>query len=163
LVDDFFFLTDENGDVLTDPITGQPIILNIPNIDETDEDFINTRLRGAIAFAGRRTSMSMTLDLENREFEVSRDEEDTYSVSVNASRRLAGNITASVNGRYETVNDTDDGDTDIYLVRLSLNREINRNTTISLDASYQDRDAADNDDDFTETRVGITLSTSFLD
>ena len=163
LLDNFFFLVDENGDVLIDPITGQPIIINIPNLEETDEDFISTRLRGGVSLSGRRTNVSLTADVENREFEVSGDEADTYRVSVNASRRIAGNITASMNGQYETVDDFDGGDTDSYLVRLSLSKELSSRTTISLDASYQDRDAADNDDDFNETRVGITLSTSFFD
>ena len=93
LDDSFFFLVDQNGHQLSDPNTNQPIVVNIPNLEETDEDFLNTQVRGAISVIGRRTSASLSGTVSNRQFEDSNDEEDSYDVSLNVSRQLGRTVT----------------------------------------------------------------------
>ena len=163
LVDDFFFLVDPNGNLLLDPITGQPIVVNIPNIEQTDEDFLRTRIRAGILISGRRTSISLSADTENRKFEVSGDDEDTYGLSASVSRRLASDLSASLNGRYEQSENSANEDSDFYRVGLFVNKTLTSRSSLRFELSYRERDSDRPNDDYDEIRAGITLATSFFD
>jgi uncharacterized protein (PEP-CTERM system associated) len=162
LVDSFFFLVDQNGVPIVDPNTGNLVFLNLPQLEETDEDFVNTQLRGAISVTGRRTSVSVTGRVANREYEVSDDDEDSYGVGISVSRRLGGGYTASLTGNIDQADGTVDGSSDTYDVGLRLSKQLGRKTSASLDLLHRERDASDNDDSYTENRIGVSITSSFL-
>jgi len=163
LVDEFFLLVDQNGNPIVDPISGQPIFVNIPQLEETDEDFLNTQLRGAISVTGLRTNVSLTGSVANRKFEVSGDEEDVYRVGLSASRRLGQGISATLFGNADRAEGTTNGDSDSYDVGLRLSKSLSTRTSVSLDLLHRKREGDVAADDFEENRIGLTLSTSFLD
>jgi uncharacterized protein (PEP-CTERM system associated) len=162
LVDNFFFLVDPSGNPVVDPGTGAPIIVNIPQVQQIDEDFVNERLRAAISVTGRRTTISLSGSVYQREYEVSGREEDGYDVSLSLSRSLGSNLRATLGGRYEKVESSTQGDSDFYDVRVSLSRSLGRRTNASIELSHRERDAESSIDSYTEDRIGFTLTTSFL-
>jgi uncharacterized protein (PEP-CTERM system associated) len=156
LVDSFFFLVDENGDIITDPSTGIPIIANIPQPQETDEDFLNTQVRGIVTLTGARTSVNVISTISRREYEVSDEDEDSFDVRVNVSRRLGGNYSGSLRTAFRTTDRDDRDDATNYDVGLSLSKTYSRRTSASLNYDYF------NDEDFTEHRIGLTLRANLL-
>ena len=161
LVDSFFFLADENGNIIVDPDTGDPVIVNIPDLRDINEDFISTRVSGIVTVTGRRTNVSVTGYLSKREYEVSQANEDTYGMTAHVSRRLGGDYSASVSGGYtHSVNDND-AKSDSFDVRFSLSKRLSPRTSASLSVSHQEDDFSDSGTE-TENRIGLSLTTSFL-
>lgn len=161
LVDSFFFLVDDTGNLIRDPVTGNPLIVNIPQLDLTDEDFVNTQLRGAIAVSGRRTTVTVTGTVSNREFEVSGEDETSLALALSASRRLGANINASAAVQYTRADGTTRGDSDSYDVSLSLSRRLSERTSAAINVLHREQDATSNDG-YTENRIGVSVSSSFL-
>jgi uncharacterized protein (PEP-CTERM system associated) len=161
-VDSFFFLADSNGDPILDPNTGQPIIANIPQLEDTDEDYLNTQLRGAMTITGRRTNVTITGNISNRDYEESDTDEDSYSLTVRATRDLGSSYNASLTGRMEHVEGSSDGDSDTYDVRFSLSKNLSPRTSTALELGYRDYDTDNSGDSYTETRIGVSLTTTYL-
>jgi uncharacterized protein (PEP-CTERM system associated) len=162
LVDSFFFLVDEDGNVVTDPVTGAPIIANIPQLNETDEDYINSQLRGILTVTGRRTTASVTGSIAKRDYEVSGNGEDSYDLSARLTRQLGSGYSGSLGASLRHTERDSGADSDSYDVSFSLSKTFSRRTSASLTYSYRD----DNDDesigDYTERRLGLTLRANLL-
>jgi uncharacterized protein (PEP-CTERM system associated) len=161
LVDSFFFLADSNGDPILDQ-DGNPIIANNPNLENTNEDFINTQLRGAMTITGRRTSVTITGNISNRDYEVSSRDEDSYDLTVSATRNLGSSINATLTGRTRYVDGSDDGDSDEYDVRFSLSKNLSSRTSTALNLGYRDYNSDGSGESYTEKRIGISLTTQLF-
>jgi len=161
LVDSFFFLADSNGDPILDQ-DGNPIIANFPQLEDTDEDFINTQLRGAMTITGRRTSVTITGEISNRDYEVSSRDEDSYGLTVSARRDLGSSINATLTGRTTHVVGADDGDSDEYDVRFSLSKNLSSRTSTALNLGYRDYNADGSRESYTEKRIGVSLTTELF-
>ena len=162
LVDSYFYLVDSNGQVVVDPDTGDPIIANIPELQQTDEDYVTTRLRGIVTVTGVRTNVTLTGTVENRDYEVSPISEDSYDVSLDISRRLGPNFRARLGGDIYHSERNNGYDSDTYDLRFSLTRQFSARTSVSLDLLHRDRNTSSEGGDYTENRVGISLISSFL-
>jgi uncharacterized protein (PEP-CTERM system associated) len=161
LVDSLFLLEDGSGNPVLDQ-DGNPIIANIPQLENTNEDFVNTQLRGAMTITGRRTSVTITGNISNRDYEVSSRDEDSYDLTVSASRELGSSISATLTGRTRYVDVSDDGDTDEYGVRLSLSKGLSSRTSAALNLGYRDYNSDRSGDSYTEKRIGISLTTQLF-
>ncbi len=161
LVDSFFFLVDEQGDILVDPETGDPIIVNIPELDTFDEDFLRTSLSGGVTVTGRRSSLSFTGTLEERSFEVSSIDEESLDFTIRFTRRISSHLTTTLRGDLSHTERDNSGDSDTYTVGVSLSRQLGRRTNASINLQHRDR-SSDSSGDFTENRIGVSLTTRFL-
>ena len=159
LVDSSLYLFDEDGFIVVDPVTGDPIVASIPQVDSTDEDFVNTRLRGILNLIGRRTGVVVTGEVSNRKYEVSSTTEDSYILSVDAFRRLGSKYTATLGAGIDHTSYEDSPNSDIYSLRVALGRELARRTNVSLYLLHRGRTSAD---DYNENRIGIILTSNFL-
>ena len=157
---DPFFQPSETGSLIrtVDGVRGD----FVTTVDETDENFVNTRLRVAVALTGRRTTVTFTGDVSNREFEVSDIDEDSYGLGLNVSRQLGGGYSASLAANYDQADDTSSGDSNTYDLSLSLSKQLSPNTSASVEVLHRERSASNSDDDFSENRIAVSLSTSFL-
>ena len=161
LVDSFFFLTDGNGNPVVDQ-NGNPIVANIPQLQNTNEDYINTQFRGAMTITGRRTNVTITGNVSNRDYEVSRDDEDSYSLTVSARRDLGSSYNVTLTGRAEHVDRSGSDNTDTYDVRFSLGKNLSPRTSTALELGYRDYNAESSILDYTEKRIGVSLTTTWL-
>lgn len=162
LVDSYFYLVDSNGQIVVDPNTGNPIIANIPETQLTNEDYVSTRLRGIWTFTGRRTNVKVTGTVENRDYEVSPISEDSYELSADVSRRLGSHYRVTLGADYYYRDRDNAGDEDTYDVRFSLSRQFSTRTSASIDLLHRDYSSSASSNDYTENRVGISLTSSFL-
>ena len=162
LVDSFFFLADDQGNPIVDPSNGQPIIVNVPQIQQGDEDYLNSELRGAVSITGRRTNVTLSGSLYQRTYEVSGNKEDGYDLSLNFTRQLGSNFSASAGGSWSQEKASFLGDSDYYDVRFALTRNLSKRTSASLNISHHERDANAANNSYTENRIGISLTSSFL-
>jgi uncharacterized protein (PEP-CTERM system associated) len=162
LADSFFFLADQTGVPIIDPNTGNPIIVNLPQLQETDEDYVNTQLRAAVSVVGRRTSVTLTGDIANRKYEVSNADEDSYGLSVRVSRQLGGALSASLSGSLDHAEGTVNGSSDTYDIGFQLSRKLGRRTSAAIDLLHRERDATNDNDSYTENRIGFSITSSFL-
>jgi len=158
LVDALFFLVDGSGNPVLDQ-DGNPIIANIPQLQDTNEDFINTQLRGAMTITGRRTSVTITGNIANRDYEVSPRDEDSYDLTVGVRRDLGSSFNAGLTGRMRHVDSSSAGKTDNYEVRFSLSKNLSSRTSTAINLGYRDYDTDRPDGSYTETRIGISLTT----
>jgi len=162
LVDSFFYLVDDTGNIITDPGTGAPIIANIPQLGETDEDYLEDRLRGIVTITGRRTTASISGTVSQRSYEVSGDDEDSLDLYASLSRRLGAGYTASVNGVVRQTDREQGSDSDSYDLSMSLSKTFSRRTSASVDLLYRDYNDDDPGEDYTERRIGLTLRANLL-
>ena len=163
LLDSFFFLRDPTtGDFLTDPVTGLPIQVNLPQAQQIDEDYISEQVRGGVSVSGRRTSASLTASYTKRDYEVSGSNEDAYSITLAVNRQLGAHISASLRS---TLSSTDSGaanSSDTRDLQLTLSKQLSRRTSVNLDLLRRERDGSINTSDYTENRIGLSLSSSFF-
>lgn len=163
LVDSFFFLQDSNGNPVLDA-SGNPISANDPQLQDTDGDFLNTQWRGVMTITGRRTTVTITGTAANRDYEESSssDDEDSYILSLNATRDLGSNYSTSLNGRVEKLDSDGDDDSDTYDVGFTLRKHLSPRTSTALDLSYRDYDHDRSSESYTEKRIGVSLTTTWL-
>ena len=162
LVDSFFFLEDGNGNPVLGP-DGNPISVNNPQLQNTDEDFINTQFRAAMTITGRRTSVTITGNVSNRDYEVSNDSEDSYRLTVSARRDLGSSYNVTLTGSTDHVDgDGVDGDNDTQDVRFTLSKNLSPRTSTALELGYRDYNDDIPGESYTEKRIGISFTTTYL-
>jgi uncharacterized protein (PEP-CTERM system associated) len=162
LVDSNLFLLDDDGFIVTDPNTGDPISAEIPDFEDTNEDFINTRIRGILRLTGRRTTVTLTGEVSNRDYEVSSIDEDALRVSLAASRQIGSEFIGTAVGDFDRRKRQDGVDSDIYTIGFTLSRQIARKTSVSLNLMHRDRSSSVPSAEYTENRIGVALTTSLF-
>lgn len=163
LIDSFFFLIDSTtGLPIVDPATGDPILVNIPDLQQFDEDFLNTQVRAAIAVTGRRSSASLTVNASNRQYEISDIDEDSRGLTLSLTRQLGDGYNGSVRSSLRRAEGTAGGSSDTFDVQLSLGKKLSPRTSASLEILHRNYDGSSSNSDYTENRIGISLRSSFL-
>jgi len=162
LLDSYFLLTDSNGNPVLDPNTGNPIYANTPDTRATDEDFVNTQFRAAVTVTGRRTNVTLTGTVSNRDYEVTPGQEDWFGGTLRITRQLGSNYRASLGGNVRSTRNENGGDIDSYDVNLLLSKNLSPITTVAVDFLYRDYDHSLPGLSYKENRVGIWYRTTFL-
>lgn len=160
-VDSFFFLADSNGNPIVDQ-GGNPIIVNIPELEDTDEEFINTRIRGIVTVTGRRTTVTFTGSVSNQDYKESPRDEDRYSLTASVTRDLGSNYSATLSGSADQVESNADSDNETYDARFSLNRALSTRSSAALTLGYRDYNDDAPSESYTEKRIGISFTTTYL-
>jgi outer membrane protein assembly factor BamA len=62
----------------------------------------------------------------------------------------------------EHVEGSSDGDSDTYDVGFSLSKNLSPRTSTALDLGYRDYDTDGSGDSYTEKRIGVSLTTTWL-
>jgi len=161
-VDSLFFLADPNGNPILDPATGQPIIVNVPSVVDTDEDFITTRMRGIVTVTGRRTNVTVTGSVSNRDYEETPRDEDTYDLTASLTRDLGSNYNASLSGSARRVESNSNSDNDTFDARFSLTKALSPRSTTALTLGYRDYNDDAPGESYTEKRIAISFTTTYL-
>lgn len=150
------------NDFIRDPATGQALEFIIPELNQIDENFVNTQLRLGMTVSGRRTSVSLSGDLSNRDYEVSDLDEDSYGLTLSVSRSLGSGYSGTFSSKITNVDRSGGGGNDTYDVSLSLSKKFSPRTRGSIDLLHREENGSGNSDDYTENRIGISLTSSFL-
>ena len=145
-----------------DPDTNQPFTVPVFALQQIDEDYVNTQIRGALAVSGRRTTATVTASLANRKYEVTAADEDSYGLSFAVSRQLGAGFSGTVRSSLLSTDVNGGTNTDTYDVQFSLSKQISPRTSASVDLLHRNQDSSTAGGDYTENRLGVSVSTSFL-
>ncbi len=123
---------------------------------------VNEEFDASVELKGNRTTV--TLDARrSKQKRQDNSEESVFSLySISADRRLSSKTSLDLRYSWDHRKDRDtDQESTTSWYDVSLRRDIGHDTSISLQYSYTDRDSDLVDDDYSENRFSIYLSTRF--
>lgn len=136
----FFVLVDNQGNVILDPTTGQPLILTQNVFSLTDEQFIRKRAQLSVTVTTGRSDVILSAFNETRHYLISQGSEDVVGGAASWNwkfgLRTHSVLGASVQKRNPIGTDADD---DLWNVSAALVHAVARNTTTSLSFSHLGR------------------------
>lgn len=154
-----FRLLDNQVSVL-DRANGRTDFLDLnPSLDEDEEEFVNTAIRGVIKVSGLRTTFTLSGDVSNREYEVSGRDQESYGLGVRVGRNLGHDLSATLGASYDYSEESAGDSSDSYDLFFSLTHTLSAKSSVSLDLDHRNRDSNNSSD---ENRIGVTFKTSFL-
>ena len=153
-------LVDDFGDPITDPDTGQLLVIPIDTPTVSTEVFANTRLDGRVTYTGRRNSATLSVYSSKREFE-SDNEEDVYGWDASIRHTLSSRSSLVLNGGWQTTDATDGGDNTQWDVGLGLNYQLNDDLSINLRAAHQNASSDVSGNSFEENQVAMNARMNF--
>ena len=154
-----FQVPDLNPD---DPDNGLPETITLFALRQIDEDYVNTQVRGALTVGGRRTTATITANAANRKYEVTAADEDSYGLTIGVSRQLGAGFRGSLRGGLTSTDVKGGASTDTYDVQFSLSKQLSQRTSASVDVLHRNQDSSTASGGYTENRLGVSVSTSFL-
>lgn len=125
----------------------------------SNEDFLITQVSAGVAVTGRRSSVTATANWYQREYEVSPIQEDILGLTLRGSRRLGGGIAANARVSWQDVQSNTSGGSQYLQFGVGASRAFGRYSRLALDLSRQQRSTDGGGADFTEHRIGLTLTT----
>lgn len=154
----------ENQGELIDPVTGQPEfgVIPAPSLIE-QQIFLQRRLQGTATYIfRRRTTGSLSLFAEEREFETAGDEQEVYGGDIQIRRALSRQNSLNALGGVQRIRDSaTDIENTLWRAGAQFSRVVNRYLVGSLDYRYQQQDSDVPQNDYTENRVTLRVTITF--
>jgi hypothetical protein len=136
----FFVLVDNQGNVIFDPTTGQPLILAQNVFSLTDDQFIRKRTQFSVTVTTGRSDVILSAFNESRHYLISQGSEEVVGGAASWNWKFAlrthSILGASVQKRNPIGTNADD---DIWNVSAALVHAVARDTTASLSYSHLGR------------------------
>ena len=151
---------DEFGNEIIDPGSGTPILIAIDTPTITDEVIILRRFQGSLAWRGQRSTASMQVSNQLRNFEVSGDEESVFSVSARLSRTLSRGTSASLGANWQTSEFPGARSNSRWSVDVGLTHRLARTISGGLSLRHL-RNTSDTGRDVAESRAVASLNVGF--
>ena len=167
LENDAYRTQDAFGDRIVDPVTGdlQEVTPDLGNSD--GEIFVNQVFRMGYTFQSRRTTLSLNLRRSEKRYAETRRDSTTTLTRLTLTRALSGVTRATTDLRWERFSDDDnpelseDIEHDTWTARLGLTHSLTQQTNVDLHYRFRYRDSDVRDDDYTENRISVFLTTSW--
>lgn len=137
----------------------------LPLSTEADEVINRQRMNGL--FQGRygRSTLLMRIFAEDRDFELSRDQEEIYGANASWIWRFMPRTRSILAGSvYHSESDNVSGpdtETDHWQLSVQLQRDLTPKTTANVAVQRQEEDADNDDDDYTENRISMFIRHRF--
>jgi uncharacterized protein (PEP-CTERM system associated) len=133
-----FVLTDPNGLPILDPQTGRPILVTQLDPTLTDEVYVLSSFRTGIDWSGLRTRVGVDINWNERQYELSGNDQTDWGVGLRASRDLSPETTATARfdwTSYENLDSagtsTTDGADERWTAALVLSQNVGRQSSVS--------------------------------
>jgi uncharacterized protein (PEP-CTERM system associated) len=156
-----FAVVDASGNLVVDPVTGDPLIETLTLLVPTEDNFINTRAGVTLSIEGRRTTLAARTIYSEREYDVSGEKTKNLHFRLSASRRLSADTSLTANlgvGTYSTSIDTNDDHT--YDASLSYSKQLGRRSSVRTNVRHRIHDI-DGGGGYTENRIGVSFQYRF--
>lgn len=132
---------------------------NVTEVGLLNEDYLNTRVAFGARVTGRRTTVSALADWNERQYEVTPRQDRIMGLTLRGNRRLGGRINVNASVRWQDVQSTSSGDSQYWYLQIGGSRAVGRYTRLGVDISRQQRTSDGTANEFTEHRIGVTLTT----
>jgi hypothetical protein len=116
-------------------------------------------VRTGIRVTGRRTTFSATANWTERRYEVSIDTQEIIGLTLQASRQMGAGISARADMSWQDVDSTLSGTSQYLSLGVGASRSLGRYSSIGFNLSRQQRTGSSIANEFTEHRIGLTLTT----
>ncbi len=133
-----FVLTDPNGLPILDPQTGRPILVTQLDPRLTDEVYVLSSFRTGIDWSGVRTRIGVDLNWNERQYELSGNDQTDWGVGVRASRDLSPETTATARFDWTSYENQDvtgvsttGGADERWTAALVLSQNVGRQSSVS--------------------------------
>jgi len=158
-----FLLTDAFGNPITDPITGQSILVEQDSPDLDDETYDLSRFQlGYDIEIGRRNLLSLGAHHTNRDYQDSQRDEKSWGGNIKLSHTLAANLTSTLRVTWDKSSDQEDtDDTEDWSLETGLTYNLTNKTSLTLDLLHYESDSDTSSSGYTENRATLTLGTSW--
>ncbi len=156
------FLVDSQGQVSSDPNTGEPAIGFRDVFGLSNQEFLRTRAQLSMNYRSGKSTVSLSVYDETRTYELSAAELETKGGSASWNWRFAARTSSriSVQGqRYEALNSSDPGQT--VKTSLSLARQLSPRTNARVEVSHLDGEEVGTQAKYDENRVSLHLNMNF--
>ncbi|RKZ33706.1 MAG: hypothetical protein DRQ37_08595, partial [Gammaproteobacteria bacterium] len=155
-------LVDAFGEPIVDPTSGANIAIPVNTATITDEVFVRRLFQGSVSARGRRTTASLNIFAERREFQLSGDEETVYGISANASRRLSPRTNLSASTSWQESEARATGlDSTRWDVGFAVNHRLGRDLSGTLNYLHVEQDSGAGGSDYSENRFTVGLDLLF--
>jgi uncharacterized protein (PEP-CTERM system associated) len=154
-----FLATDEFGQPIIDPVTGDPFLIsgNLATIGTST--FVDERLALSYTLKGRRTRLTLNADTSDQTFQDSTREVSLRGLGVSLSRTLSGKVSADVglNWNQQEERGTGNRESDTWRLQAGLNQRLGQKTNLRLNYIYTDRSSNQAGQSYEENKLALTL------
>ncbi len=133
-----FVLTDPNGLPILDPQTGRPILVTQLDPTLTDEVYVLSSFRTGIDWSGLRTRVGLDINWNERQYQVSGNDQTDWGIGLRASRDLSPQTTATARFDWTSYENQDSTGTSVsggtderWTAALVLSQNVGRQSSVS--------------------------------
>lgn len=135
------------------------LLYPVPFQVAVNEDYLNTVLSAGVRVAGKRTTVTSRASWTERRYETSGNTEEILGFTLRGDRRMGGRINAHANMSWQDVDSTFSGASQYWQFGVGASRSLGRYSRLGLDFTRQQRTSSGTAAEFTEHRIGLTLTT----
>ena len=155
-----FNLVDNFGDVLVNPNTNNTAGLNIGAIEQREEVLVTDTLIGTYTYNHRRNTFATTFTFIERNFQVSEDTDEVFSMRFDWDRQIKRNLRSNVGVIYQNRIPTTNNESNNYIIDYSITRELGRTFDLVLGFRHALFEP-EQTDGYLENRATLSLNKSF--
>lgn len=163
-----FLLTGPDGLPVIDPGTGQPVQVTQVDPTLTNETYVRRSFVTGIGWTGNRTSASLDVTRNEREYQVTGESESDWGIGGRVSRQLSAELTATGRVSWTSYDDSSPGDggasdsIDRWRAGVGLTKRIGGRSSLSARYDYGNNLFGSADDDTgRENRVALIFNHAF--
>jgi uncharacterized protein (PEP-CTERM system associated) len=158
---------DAFGNPIADPVNGDPLDINPDLADSNADIFVNEVFQTSYTLATRRTTVTANLRYSERQYQDSSRDNTTTRIGLSLNRALSGVTSLDTNVSWERFTDDqnptqdENREHDTWTAGLGLTHTLTQRTNVALNYRFRHRDSDVRDDDYTENRLSLFLTTSW--
>jgi uncharacterized protein (PEP-CTERM system associated) len=153
-------LVDEFGEPIRDPL-GRPIDVPIDVPVPSTEVLLRKRLDGSVSLLGRRTTTTLGLYHDRREYQETAENETVIGSRVTIRRDLSRQTTGALEGVWQTESLQEGGDSVYWELGLRLTRHLAEDVLGVLEYRYVNNSGDREEDDYRESRLTAGVAVTF--
>lgn len=153
-------LQDPFGEPIQTP-EGDFLLIPIDTVRQTNEVFVNQSFNASMAMQGRRSTLTLGLNWNERDNQGD-DDETLVGLSFGVSHQMSRSTSANLDGRWqETEFDLSDRTREIWSLGLGLSYSLARNATGQVNLRRVESDSDEGTNDYRENRLTAGLTFRF--
>lgn len=153
-------ILDASGAPILDA-AGNPLVISIPILEPTSENFINSTVGASVTLNGLRTSVSGSANYSDREYDVTGNTQKSIAYRLSASRKIKPNVSMNISAGYSDFSSSSDPGNNTLDLSIGTGVKLGRRSNLSVSLSHRVYDA-ETGPDYDEQRLTLSFSTRFL-
>ena len=158
---DLAVIDPTTGDPFLDPQTGDPLIISVPVLVPTTQNFINTTVGASVTVSGRRSSVTGQVTYSDREFDLTGRTEDQTTYRLSANRNISPRTSIRVSGGYSEFSSSTGGENNTTDMSLGASTQLGRHSSLNGSVSHRIFESSTGNG-YEEQRISLSFVTKFL-